>query len=235
MHTIGIVGGIGPESTVEYYRLMIAAHRERYADGSNPSIIINSIDVAKLLGLFGANDLAGATDYLVEAVEQLARAGASRGLIAANTPHLVFDEVQRRSPIPLVSIVRATCDEVLRLGLTRVALFGTRFTMEGRFYPDVFARAGLTLVMPEPDERAYIHQKYVNELLKSVFLPETRDRLRSIVTTMKDRDRVQAIILGGTELALILKEPAVAGIPLLDTTRIHVQRVMSEAAELGGV
>lgn len=232
MTTIGIVGGIGPESTIEYYRMTIAAYRERHADGAYPSIVINSIDPMKLLGLIHADRLAAAADYLVAEVERLSRAGATIGLIGANTPHIVFDEVSRRSPIPLVSIVQATCDEVRRLGLTRVGLFGTRFTMDGRFYPDVFARAGIQLVVPGEEERAFVHDIYVNELLHNVFEPDTRERLLAIVAAMKARDDVQAVILGGTELPLILRDGTAAGIPLLDTTRIHAQRIVAGAMAL---
>jgi aspartate racemase len=232
MTTIGIVGGIGPESTIEYYRMTIAAYRERHPDGAYPPIVINSIDPMKLLGLIHADRLAAATDYLVEEVERLSRAGATIGLIGANTPHIVFDEVLRRSPIPLVSIVQATCDDVRRRGLTRVGLFGTRLTMDGRFYPDVFARAGIQLVVPGEEERAFVHDIYVNELLHNVFKPDTRQRLLAIVAAMKARDDVQAMILGGTELPLILRDATAAGIPLLDTTRIHAHRIVAEAMAL---
>ena len=137
MKTIGIVGGIGPESTIEYYRSIIAAYREHTRDGSYPSIIINSINVTKMLDMIGANDLAAVTHYLAGEVNRLAQAGAELGLLAANTPHIVFDEIQQQSPIPLVSIVEATCEATRALGLTTVGLFGTRFTMQGNFYPRV--------------------------------------------------------------------------------------------------
>ena len=108
MKTVGILGGIGPESTVEYYRSLIAGYRQLRPDGSYPSIIINSIDVTKLLAWMDANQLSEVTDYLVDELQKLVRAGADFGIIAANTPHIVFDEVQQRSPIPLISIVEAT-------------------------------------------------------------------------------------------------------------------------------
>jgi aspartate racemase len=127
MKTAGIIGGIGPESTIEYYRQMVAAYRERKQDGSYPPIIINSIDLQKMLGLIAANELAEVTDYLVSEVQKLAKAGADCVLLAANTPHIVFDEIHHRSQIPLISIVEATCDAVNALQLSRVGLFGTRF------------------------------------------------------------------------------------------------------------
>lgn len=226
--TVGIIGGIGPESTIEYYRLIVAAYRERQTDRGNPSIIINSVDVDKLLAWVGANELDAFTDYLVTEIERLARAGADFGAIAANTPHIVFDEIRRRSPIPLISIVEATCDETQSLGFERVALFGTRFTMQGRFYPDVLSRAGIAIVTPKEDEQSYIHEKYLGELLHDIFLPETREHFLAIVDRMKAEDNIGAVILGGTELPLLLRNPEHHGITFLDTTKIHVQRIVAE-------
>jgi aspartate racemase len=227
MKTVGIIGGIGPESTIEYYRLMVAAYRERKQDGSYPSIIIDSIDMKKLLGLIGANQLGGATEYLSAEVQRLARAGAELGLLAANTPHVVFDELHRQSPIPLVSIVEATCEAAGALGLKRLGLLGTRFTMQGRFYPEVFSREGMTLVLPDEDEQTYVHEKYLGELVEGIFLPETRERLLAIVARLKEREGIEGLILGGTELPLILRGSTQSGIPFLDTTRIHVAAVVA--------
>ena len=183
--TVGIIGGIGPESTIDYYRLIIATYREQKPDGSYPSIIINSIDLKKMLDLIEANELAKVTEHLVREVQKLARAGADCGLLAANTPHIVFDEIHSQSPIPLVSIVEATCEAAKALGLKRLGLFGTRFTMQGRFYPDAFSRQGITLAIPEPEEQAYIHDKYMSELVKGIFLPETRARLLAMVGSIE--------------------------------------------------
>src|ERR1041385_126474 len=152
---LGLVGGIGPESTIEYYRFIIEAYRAQQ-DGNYPSIIINSINLKKMLVLID-EDREQFTQELVNAVEKLARAGASFAAFAANTPHLVFDEVQRRSPIPLISIAEATCEKVQELGLRKVGLFGTGFTMRAQFYPEVFSRAGLSLVTPNAEEINYIH------------------------------------------------------------------------------
>ncbi len=228
MKTLGIVGGLGPESTIEYYRFILAGYREK-RPGTSPSIIINSLDVDYGISLLDANKLDELTDYLVAGFDCLARAGADFGLMAANTPHLVFEQVQRRASIPLLSIVEATCDEVKRQGLHRVALLGTGFTMRGRFYPDVFQRACIELVVPIEEERALIHDKYINELLKNIFSPDTREKIFAIVEEMKKRDRIEAVILAGTELPLILREvEARAGVPFLDTTKIHVEAAVRE-------
>ena len=228
MKTAGIVGGIGPESTVEYYRLIIASYRQRINDGSYPAIIINSIDLKKLVDSIAANELADVTNYLIDAVERLARAGADFGALAANTPHIVFDEIRARSALPLISIVETACEAAADLGLRRVGLFGTRFTMQGRFYPDVFSRAGIELVVPDDNEQDYIHQHYMNELVNGIFLPETRERLLQIVDQLKERERIEGVILGGTELPLILRDEEHNGVPFLNTTRIHVARIVAE-------
>jgi aspartate racemase len=172
--------------------------------------------------------LAAVTAYLLEAIEKLARAGADFAVLASNTPHLVFDELRERSALPLISIVEAACAEAETLGLERVGLFGTRFTMQGHFYPDVFSRAGIALVVPDEAEQNYIHTRYMDELVNGIFLPETKERLLEIVDQLKERSRVQGIILGGTELPLILRDAEHNGILFLDTTRIHVKRIVAE-------
>ncbi|HVP52563.1 MAG TPA: amino acid racemase [Terriglobales bacterium] len=228
MKTLGIIGGLGPESTVDYYRLIIAAYREQKRDGSYPAIIINSIDLNKARDLVTANALADLTEYLVAEVQRLARAGANFGLIAANTPHIVFDDIQRQSPIPLISIVEATREAAKSLGLKRLGLLGTRFTMQGRFFPDVFSRAAMTLVVPTEDEQTYVHDKYMSELVNGIFLAETRERLLKIVDRLKEREGIEGVILGGTELPLLLRDAASQHIPFLDTTEIHVRAAVAQ-------
>ena len=228
MKTVGIIGGIGPESTIDYYRSIISSYRQLRPDGSSPAILINSVDVTTLLDFMEANRLNAVTDYLLAGLQKLERAGADFGAIAANTPHIVFDDLQRRSPLPLVSIVEATCTEAKNRGIGRAALLGTRFTMQASFYPDVFSRQGIAVVMPHEEEQVWIHEKYLGELLKDRFLPDTRERLLEIIGRMKDQEQVQGVILGGTELPLLLRNDTASGIPLLDTTQIHVQAIVAE-------
>jgi aspartate racemase len=231
MKTIGMIGGIGPESTIDYYKRLLDGAQKRNPGGAAPAIIINSIDLQKGLALLGANRLSELTEYIVPEVMRLNGAGAEFGFLAANSPHIVFDDISRRSPIPLISIVEATCAEAKARGLKKLGLFGTRFTMEGRFYPEVFAREGIMLAVPRAEERDYVHDKYLNELIPGKFLPETREGLLAIARRLRDEDGIQALILGGTELPLILTDSSRLGIPFLDTAQIHVEAILDFAGK----
>jgi aspartate racemase len=222
MKTLGIVGGIGPESTIEYYRFILDGYRARVADGSAPHLIIDSLDVNHGIAMLDANDLTGLTNYLSESVARLVRSGAEIALVAANTPHLVFAQVQARAPVPMISIVEATCNHARRLGFKRLGLLGTGFTMRARFYPDVFERAGLELITPGESERSLIHEIYIHQLLKNKFLPESRAAIITIIERMRKDDQIEALILAGTELPLLLRGSEPEGLTFLDTTMIHV-------------
>ena len=136
------------------------------------AILINSIDMKKMLDLIAAKELAAVTEYLLGEVRKLAQAGADFGLLASNTPHLVFEDLRRQSPIPLLSIVEAACEAAQALKLKKVGLFGTRFTMQGGFYPEVFTKQGIQIILPSLDDQNYIHEKYMGELVNGVFLDE---------------------------------------------------------------
>lgn len=228
MKTLGIIGGVGPESTMDYYRTIIALYRERTADGSYPAFIINSIDLKKEMEFVVRDDLAGLASHISAEIENLARAGADFGLIASNTPHLAFDEIAAQSRIPLISIVEAACAAATARKLRKLALFGTTFTMRGSFYPKVFSKAGIEFVVPDPVDQEYIHDKYMNELVSGVFLDETRERLLDIVDRLKQRGDIDGVILAGTELPLILRAPEHNGVPFLNTTLIHCQAAVAE-------
>jgi len=233
MKTLGMIGGVGPESTIDYYKNIIALYRERQRDGSYPQFVINSIDLRKGIDFMNANNLAAMAEFLLNEIEKLPRAGADFAIIAANTPHIVFDDIAPKSPIPLISIVEATCDYAKERKMKRLALFGTRYTMQATFYSKVFSREGIDLVVPEPQDQDYIHEKYFSELVPGNFLPETRAGLLAIMDRMKAKidppspgygaAGLDGAILAGTELPLILRGESYNGIVLLDTGKIHCQ------------
>ena len=155
--------------------------------------------------------------------------------MTANTPHIVFDDLAARSPVPLVSIVEVCADEARRRGLGRLALLGTRFTMEGSFYPGVCARYGVAVVSPNDADRGWVHARYVGELLRGEFRDDTRQQFISLVGRLRDEGGVDGVILGGTELPLLLSSPRIADLPALDTTALHVGAIVEWLRRPGAV
>jgi aspartate racemase len=221
---VGLVGGLGPESTIDYYRRILEAW-EGERPGSAPSIVIDSLDVQFGIRLV-ERDRAGLIEYLAGSLRRLAGAGVEFAALTANTPHIVFDELVALSPVPLLGIVETCALEARRRGLERLALLGTRFTMEGSFYPTVFARHGLTLVTPAPDDVRWIHERYLGELLKGEFRDDTRQGFVARVARLREGSGIEGVVLGGTELPLLLGDAVIAGIPALDTTALHVAAIV---------
>jgi aspartate racemase len=220
---LGIVGGTGPESTVDYYRSLVAAWRRRRPDGTYLRVIINSIEGGRLFANLGSADFDAVGRQLGPAVAALADAGCQRALLASNASHLAFARIEPAPRIPLIHIVEAARDVAVRSGFHRLGLLGTRFVMESAMYPIVLAPAGLQVVVPTSAEREHVHEIYFGELVAGVIRNESRDALAAVVAAMRDRDGIDAVVLGGTELALILTEPTCAGVPLIDTAHAHVE------------
>jgi len=231
VNTVGLVGGLGPETTIDYYRRIIAAW-QAVDPASAPPLVIDSIDVREVFRLV-ESDRSALADYLSASVDRLARAGADFGAITANMPHLVFDDVSARSAIPLISIIETCADEARRRGLRRVALLGTRFTMEASMYPDGLRRRDIDVVVPDEAERIFIHDHYTNEMIKGVFRDDVRERVISIVGRLRETEDIDGVILGGTELTLLLPFDTVAGVPALNTTAIHVDAIVNRLRMVG--
>jgi aspartate racemase len=229
MTIIGLVGGLGPESTIDYYRRILDAW-SKHRPTSSPSIVIDSLDSNLALRL-AAQDRAALTDYLLGSIRRLTGAGVDFVAMTANTPHMVFDELAAASSVPLLSIVEVCADEARRRGLKRLLLLGTRFTMQANFYPVVFARHGIEVVAPDEADRTWIHARYVEELLEGDFRDSTREEFVALITRLRDRVRIDGIILGGTELPLLLRAPAIADLPVLDTTELHVAAIVNRLLE----
>ena len=224
MRSVGLIGGIGPESTIDYYRRILEGW-EKFAPGSAPSILIDSLDVQVGIRLV-TNDRAALVDYLFASIQRLTHAGVDFIAMAANTPHVVFDQLASLSAVPMLSIVEVCADEVERRGFRRPALLGTRFTMEGQLYPAVLSRRGITVVVPEAADQLWVHDKYIGELLKGDFRDDTRERFIALISRLRDEQNVDALILGGTELPLLLRADSIAGLPTLDTTALHVAAIV---------
>ena len=219
----GVVGGTGPESTIDYYRRFLAAWQSRGPEGTYPRVIIDSVEGGSVIRALGDGRLDDVADVLSEAVGQLAAAGAEVALLASNASHLAYEAVAERSAIPLIHIVDVTRDAAVKGGHRGLGLFGARFVVESSLYPDRFRGSGINIAIPDEADRAWIGRIYLEELVRGILLPSTRDRLIEIAAELRDRDGIDGLILGGTELALILPESTYADLPILNTAQIHVE------------
>lgn len=221
MRRIGLVGGLGPEATVDYYRMIINKCRNE-AGGKVPEIIVYSLDLSDFPRL---EERYGIVQWLGGAINALHRAGADFAVITANTPHIVFDEIVALSPIPLISIVEETCQVVQSMNLKNVGLIGTKVTMSSDFYQRVFSTHDISISVPTEQEQDYINDKLVSEIIYNRIVEETQQGLLAIIKRMVENYRIEAVILGCTELPLILTSDAF-GIPFLNTTKIHAESVV---------
>lgn len=231
MKKIGIVGGLGPEATIDYYKELINAFKNENGDLNYPEIIVYSVNMTVFLGLMKAKKYEEVTAYLLEKIEGLKRAGAEFVAISANTPHLLFDHLKEKSPIPLISIVEATRDQCVKRGFKRAGLFGTGFTMEASFFPVVFKKQNIEVVMPEHEDKKLINYRLFSEIELGIFKEETRQELIKIIEKMVKEQHIDSLILGCTEFPLILSESNYAGVPMLNTTKIHVDAIVKFCIE----
>ena len=232
MKKIGLVGGIGPESTLDYYKRIIDASRVGQAKTDYPEIILYSANLTELMAILKTGDMGKLSDWLVDKIQTLRRAGADFAAICSNTPHIVFDSVAKRSPIPLISIVEAARRKAAGLGLKKLGLMGTSSTMQADFYQRAFAAADMVVVVPGVESQQIIEQRLFSEIEVGIIKGSTREELLSIAKQMIEQDDVEGVILGCTELPLILTQDAYYNVPFLNTTAIHVESIVNHY--LGG-
>ncbi len=230
MKTIGILGGMSPEASINYYRRLIDLSRERWRYRC-PRIIIFSLDLEEWKDAVERPEgHRGAVSLLCDGVARLHRAGAEFAVMASNTPHMFFEEVAAASPIPILSIVEETAREAECRGFHRVGLLGTTMVMEGEFYRGPFTRRGISVVVPESGERARVHETIVKHLVCGDFRDEIKSELAGVAHRLHREQEIEALVLGCTELPLVLNENDL-GIPVLNTTEIHVRAAFARALE----
>lgn len=225
MKKIGLIGGIGPESTLLYYKKLVYQLQREVGPTFFPHLAIESLNVFDVLAFCENKDLEGLVSYLMNGINNLIVGGAEVIALTGNTPHIVFDQLQKSSSVQLISIVEATKDEAQHQGYTKVGLLGTKFTMQEEFFKSPFIKAGISIVTPHNDEQLFIADKISKELEHGVVSDETQKVMLQIVQRMHDDDGIDAIILGCTELPLIFMGTALP-IPTLDTLDIHIQKML---------
>lgn len=220
---LGIVGGVGPESTADYYRRLIDRWRVRGPGNTYPSILLNSLNSRPALDALLAGDVDPTVSLFDASVARLADAGAGLAIVASVMMHRVFDRVAAAASIPMLSVLDAVVAAAQAADIRRPGVIATRPTTEGEFFARPFEAADIELIRPNEDDRAYIHEVYFSELVNGRFSEQTRAGLVDVIERLKTRHDIDAVILGGTELPLILREPTYASVPVLDATGIHVE------------
>lgn len=220
MKTLGLIGGTSWLSTVEYYRLLNEGVAARLGGLNSAKCILYSLNFAEAYEFNKRQDWDGALELFGNAGAHLKRSGADALVLCANTPHVIADRLEQRVGLPLIHIVDATARAIRAMGLERVALLGTRYTMELSFFHDRLAWHGVSSVAPNADERAYIHETIHEELAKNVIKDETRRRYLEIIDRMVQHEGAQGAILGCTEIPLLV-EQAHTKTPVFDTTALH--------------
>ena len=226
---IGILGGMSPESTVEYYQYITRAYTERFGDYGYPEIIIYSVSFQPYVDWPQQERWDLVAQGLSEAAQKLEAAGADFIVIATNTMHLVFDQVQASVGVPMLSLLDAVGEAILARGMKKVGLLSTQFTMEKTFYQEALARKGITVLVPDAEDRQYVNAVIYNELVAKQIRGESRAGFVAIIDRLAARG-AEGVILGCTEVPLLVSERD-TNIPLFDTTAIHAEAVLRYAVE----
>lgn len=225
MKKLGLIGGMGPESTIPYYHDIVYGVQKKTGKDFFPPLTIESVNVFEVLQLCSKEDYDALTDYLLSAISHLVNSGADFAALTANTPHIVFDRLQNASPIPLISIVEAARDEAVRRGTHKLGLLGTIFTMTGDFFKKPFHDSGIDIIVPNVEEMDFINYKISSELEHGIVKKETLSIFQNIISHMKKENGIESVILGCTELPLLLND-SVSPVPCLDTMQIHIQALI---------
>lgn len=221
---IGILGGISHASTIRYYEYILKKYYARRLDYHYPEVVIFSLDLAKLIGYEERDDLDSYVRYITSGLQALEKAGADFIVIAANSPHAVFDIVQKRVSVPMISIVETTAQRAEKLGFKKLLLTGIKSTMQSAFYPDVFQKYSIQVLIPDEAEQNEINDAIFRELVLGIYKDSTRNRVLEIINGYD----VDGVILGCTELSLMLNQEDTP-LRLLNTLELHAQAALDFA------
>jgi len=229
MKTIGLLGGMSWESTLEYYKIINELVSKKLGGLHSAKCLLYSFDFEEVAEKQGAGKWDELGEMLGNAAGNLEKAGADFVLICTNTMHKVAEEVRKKISIPLISIIDVTAEEIKKKGLRKVGLLGTLFTMEDGFYSEQFTKHGIETVIPKREEREFIHNVIFNELCKGIFKDESKKKFLEIINGLIKKG-AEGIVLGCTEIPLLIKQEEVE-VPVFDTTEIHSRKAVELALE----
>ena len=231
MKTVGIIGGIGPESTVYYYQRIIKEYQKRTKSVHYPNIIITSIDMTEMLLYEKNREYDALVGMLNSAVDALKKASSDFVVIASNTPHVVFDRLEKNAGVKLISIVDSACEYIENKGYTKALLTGTLYTMQENFYGKRAAKHRFELIVPSKEDMLDIQDVIFPELEEGILIPEKKEKYCGIVEKYAKRQDIDCVILGCTELPLMISDKDVS-VPAINTSEIHVQKIVDEMLDV---
>ena len=231
MKKLGLVGGVGPASTLEYYKSINDAYFKRLENppksGANPPMVIDSLNLADAYDLASKKDWKNFAELFIDSIHRLHRAGAEFGAISANTAHIVFDDIQAASPIPLLGIVDEVCKYAKSRNYKKIIVFGTAFTMSSGMYEGKCRQYGLEAFVPNEADKEAIQNIIFPHLQGGIVLEDEKAVILEIADKLLTEHQADALLLGCTELPLIIQEGDLDA-PLIDTTQIHIDSILRE-------
>jgi aspartate racemase len=219
MKTIGLIGGTGWISTIEYYRIINKEINNRLGKHNFAKCILYSLNHGDIIEFNKQGDMNGVYCLLLNAANKLISAGAECIVLCANTTHMFADKLQKEIPVPLIHIGEATANEIKKQNLSKVGLLGTKATMEQDFFKSKLTRKNIEVIIPDSSDREFINNSIINELIKDIFSEKTRQQFLRIIINLQSRG-AEGVVLGCTEIPLLIKQKDVE-IPVFDTTFIH--------------
>ena len=227
MKTLGLIGGTTWVSTVDYYRILNRLVNERLGGLNSAKILLYSVNFEEFRPPDTPEGWENVTQRVIAIARNLETGGAEGLVLCANTLHKIADRIQEKIGIPIIHIAEATAAEISKKQLNKVALLGTKFTMQEPFYHDKLRTRGIETLIPEQSDRLYIHDAILDEMALEIFKPETKTRFLDIIAQLQQRG-AQAVVLGCTEIPILIK-PTDISAPLFDTTHIHAEAAVNFA------
>lgn len=230
MKKIGLVGGLGPASTVEYYLGIIEKTRIEQGADVYPEIVIDSVNMSQHDKALMEKNYDKLCDYLLESLSNLKAAGAEIAAITANTEHIVWNMICDRLPLPVISIIDATVREIKQKGFKKVLVFGTMFTLKSGLYEHALTQEGITAIIPSDSDVSIIGSLIYPNMENGIVIPEDRQKLIDMAEKYISEEKADSMILGCTELPLAIK-PYDVSVPVINTTEIHMKEIYRSATE----
>lgn len=224
MKKVGIVGGLGPASTIDYYREIIEIYRKVNGNDNYPEIVIDSINMGKLVKGIETRNFNSVANQILNSISNLEKAGASFATIASNSPHIVWDLIKDKTNIPLISIINATCDYIAKHDYRKVLIFATKFTMKNGLYSNALTKRKIDWILPNEDDIEILGDIIYPNLENGIVIEEDKKKMITIAEKYIEHHSADSILLGCTEIPLMIK-PNDVSVPVINTAQIHIEKI----------